>query len=400
MMEERTAHLIRLYFQNAITESQKEELAKRIGELTDEQIQTLLEKAWVDYTPEASIPDDISKNIIGNIFKQPVEEMTENITPVIPIHRRKRWLRLTAAAACILLISAGIYLWPATEKKEIIVKKELPAQRKLEDVNAGGQKAVLVLADGSQILLDSANSGVLAQQGDAQITKRSDGAIAYTINGNSNTGALYNTISTPAGGIYQLVLPDGTKAWLNSLSSIRYPTEFATADRRVQISGEVYFEVAKNPAQPFIVKVNDLTEVKVLGTHFNVNAYKDEAEIKTTLLEGSVNISMGNKNVLLTPGQAANINKQGNIKRINDADLEEAIAWKNGNFLFNSAGLADIMRQVSRWYSLEIVYDGKIPEDRFSGRVSRSVNLSNFLKWMQWSDVHFKLEGEKLIIKP
>jgi transmembrane sensor len=158
--------------------------------------------------------------------------------------------------------------------------------------------------------------------------------------------------------------------------------------------------VAKNPAQPFIVKINDLTEVKVLGTHFNVNAYKDETEIKTTLLEGSVNISMGNKSLLLIPGQAANINKQGSIKRVSDANLEEAIAWKNGNFLFNSAGLSDIMRQVSRWYNLEIVYDGKIPEDRFSGRVSRSVNLSNFLKWMQWSDVHFKLEGEKLIIKP
>jgi transmembrane sensor len=400
MMEERAEYLIRLYFQNAITESQKEELAKRMGELTDEQIQSLLEKAWIDYTPEASIPGDISQNIIGNIFKKPVEEMKENTTPVIPINRRKRWLRLTAAAACVLLIGAGIYIWPATGKKEIVIKKEIPAPRKLEDVNAGGQKAVLVLADGSQIVLDSANNGVLAQQGDAQITKRADGAIAYTINGNSNAGAFYNTISTPAGGIYQLVLPDGTKAWLNSLSSIRYPTEFAAADRRVQISGEVYFEVAKNPAQPFIVKINNLTEVKVLGTHFNVNAYNDEAEIKTTLLEGSVNISMGNKSCLLIPGQAANINKQGNIKRVNDADLEEAVAWKNGNFLFSSAGLPDIMRQVSRWYNLEIVYDGKIPEDRFSGRVSRSVNLSNFLKWMQWSDVHFNLEGEKLIIKP
>lgn len=207
-------------------------------------------------------------------------------------------------------------------------------------------------------------------------------------------------MSTPVGGIYQLILQDGSKVWLNSSSSIRYPTEFTDKERSVEISGEAYFEIVKNAAKPFIVKVNNLAEVKVLGTHFNVNAYTDEAEVKTTLLEGAVNISQGNKSSTLSPGQQAQINQSGFIKRVDNVDLDEAVAWKNGNFLFNSATLPAVLRQAARWYDLEIVYEGKVPPDKFSGQIPRSVNLSSLLKWMQWSDVHFKLEEKKLIIKP
>ncbi|MGC4035763.1 MAG: FecR domain-containing protein [Chitinophagaceae bacterium] len=399
MPADQLEYLIYLYFTNSITDGEKEELLQAMSQLSDEDISRVLEKAWMNYKGDALIPAEVSDNILNSIFhKAAGYDSTGSKTPVVPIKRR--WIKIATAAACVLLIAAGTYFFfPAANKPQAVAKKEIPVKRTVEDVKPGEQKAVLVLADGSQILLDSASNGVLAQQGDAQIIKRADGAIAYNLNGNTNAQALYNTISTPAGGIYQLVLPDGSKAWLNAKSSIRYPTEFSTAERRVQISGEVYFEVAKNAAKPFIVKVNDLAEVRVLGTHFNVNAYQDEAEIKTTLLEGAVNISMGADKCLLIPGQQAKIDKKGKIKRVNDADLDEAVAWKNGSFLFNSSGLEQIFRQVSRWYNLQIVYEGKIPDDKFSGRISRSINLASFLKYLRWSDIHFVLDGDKLIVK-
>ena len=399
MPTERIEYLIELHFSNTITDAEKEELASLVAELSDDHIHLLLETAWLKHTSGVAMPDDISKNIIESILKEETDDEFHHPTPVRKLSNNTRVLRIAVAAACIVIAVTVAWLTMAEEKQPALAKKEIQTPRTLEDVKPGGQKAVLILADGSQVVLDSAANGVLAQQGNAQVIKKGDGSILYAVKGSSGTETLYNTISTPAGGIYQLTLPDGTKAWLNSASSIRYPTEFVTGERRVQISGEVYFEVAKDASKPFIVKINPLAEVKVLGTHFNVNAYDDEADIKTTLLEGSVNISMGNSKSLLTPGQQARINKKGLITRFNDVDLDEAIAWKDGNFLFNSADLPQILRQVARWYNLEIVYEGKIPEDKFSGRVSRAVSLSNFLKWMQWSDVHFRLEGEKLIIK-
>jgi len=401
MFSERLVQLIDLYFSNNITEVEKEELAHEVSQLEDEELQILLKNAWTNHQAQHDIPDEISQKIISFFSEQgiPVTD-NKNVTPVIEIRQNKRWLKTSIAAACILAFVGGsLFLFKPKNVQPIVKNNPAPAKT-IEDIKPGGPKALLILADGSKITLDSASSGVLAQQGNAQVIKLSNGEIKYTINGQTNVPALYNTITTPAGGIYQLILPDGTRAWLNSSSSIRYPTEFASEQRLVQISGEVYFEVVKNPSNPFIVKVNNLTEVKVLGTHFNVNAYDDEVEIKTTLLEGSVNITRGNSKCLLIPGQQAKISKNGVIRRIDHADLDEAVAWKNGYFLFNSAGLPDILRQAARWYNLDIVYESSIPPDKFSGQIPRSVNLSSFLKWMKWSDVHFKLDGEKLVIKP
>ncbi|MCW3116393.1 MAG: anti-FecI sigma factor, FecR, partial [Chitinophagaceae bacterium] len=313
---------------------------------------------------------------------------------------RRIWWRIATAAACIAAVITGFYFWSRPAEKTAVAQNKAPQKHLIEDVKPGGQKALLVLADGTRIVLDSASTGLLAQQGNAQVIKLPNGEISYNNNGHADLGLFYNIMSTPAGGMYQLILPDRTKVWLNSSSSIRYPAEFTARERRVQITGEAYFEVAKNAGRPFIVEVNNLAEIKVTGTHFNVNAYKDEAEIKTTLLEGSVHVSQGNNRCLLVPGQQAKINKDGFIKRMDGVDLEEAVAWKNGNFLFNSAGLPAVLRQAARWYDLEVEYEGEIPTDKFSGQIPRSVNLSSFLKWMQWSDVHFKLEGKKLIIKP
>ena len=399
MSSKRIEYLVELYFSNNIADIQKEELANWVIQLTDEEIHLLLEKGWINHEPDTHMPNDISDKIITS-FLSPEITQQPNTTqaPVLKIEHKKKWWRIVAAACVLAFISLTIF-WLQPSENKVIAKKTVPQKQLDNDVKPGGQKALLTLADGTQIVLDSASSGLLAQQGNAQIIKLPNGEIAYNSNGKADVGLLYNTMSTPAGGIYQLILPDGSKVWLNSSSSIRYPTEFTGKERRVEISGEAYFEVAKNAAKPFIVKVNNLAEVKVLGTHFNVNAYSDEAEVKTTLLEGAVNISQGNKSSTLSPGQQAQINQSGFIKRVDNVDLDEAVAWKNGNFLFNSATLPAVLRQAARWYDLDVVYEGKVPTDKFSGQIPRWVNLSSLLKWMQWSDVHFKLEGKKIIIK-
>lgn len=400
MTSKRVDYLVALYFNNNITKIQKEELASLVAQSSDEEIQKLLEEAWANHVPGTFMPDDMSDEIIASFFKE--ENSGDQIEDVIPhVNNRQRlnWRKVIAAAACILAFITVARFWTDHPKKIPVVKKDFPQKPLINDVQPGGQKALLILADGTQIILDSASSGLLAQQGNAQVKKLANGEISYSTNGHAATEFLFNTMSTPMGGMYQLILPDQTKVWLNSASTIRYPTEFITSERRVQVTGEAYFEVAKDASKPFIVMVNDLTELKVLGTHFNVNAYDDEDEIKTTLIEGSVNVTRGNNSSVLKPGQQAQISKTGTIKRIYDIDIEEAVAWKNGNFLFNSAGLPAVLRQAARWYSLDVVYEGKIPDDKFSGQIPRSASLSSLLKWMQWSDVHFKLEGKKLIIK-
>ena len=399
MPSKKIEYLVELYFSNNITDIQKEELANYVLQLNDEEIHILLEKGWVNYVPDTNMPDELSDKILASFLSPEIaQQLNTTQAPVLKIDHKKKWWQI-AAAACVLAFISMVIFWLGPTENKAIAKKIVPQKQVINDIQPGGQKALLTLADGTQIVLDSASSGLIAQQGNAQITKLPNGEIAYKSNGKAEASLIYNTMSTPAGGIYQLILPDGSKVWLNSSSSIRYPTAFIDKERRVEISGEVYFEVAKNAAKPFIVKVNNLTEIKVLGTHFNVNAYSDEAEVKTTLLEGAVNISQGNKSSTLSPGQQAQINQSGIIKRVDNVDLDEAVAWKNGNFLFNSAALPAVLRQAARWYNLEVVYEGKVPTDKFSGQIPRSVSLSSLLKWMQWSDVHFKLEDKKLTIK-
>jgi len=402
MHDDNIENLIKLYFSNTITEIQKEQLIDWIVQSSDKQIGMQLEKVWTDYKPDTRMPDDVSDKLIASFFKTEIPQAkVKKVAPIINIHHYEiKWWQIATAAACIIIFITGAYFWPLTVKNNSVAKSKVQKRTILNDIKPGGQKALLTLADGTQIMLDSASTGVLAQQGNTRIVKLSNGKITYNTNGMAANEILYNTMATPMGGMYQLILPDGSKVWLNAASSIRYPTEFGGKERRVQITGEAYFEVAKNAALPFIVKINNDAEIKVLGTHFNVNAYDDETEIKTTLLEGAVKISQHNNTSSLKPGQQAQINKIGSIKIINNADLEEAVAWQKGNFQFNSANLPAVLQQAAKWYNLEIEYQGKITTDKFTGKISRSVGLSSFLKWMQWSDVHFKIEGKKLIVLP
>jgi transmembrane sensor len=399
MALKRIEYLVGLFFDNTITTIEKEELAASVDRLSDQQLKQLLESAWWAQAADTPLPADISGKIIGLVTRAdgPKEPAETAVVIRRSFHSTTTWK--WPAAACLLFPILAVVFWPAGSKPKVPVSITARQVAPAGDVLPGSRKALLVLADGSQILLDSASSGVLAQQGKVQINKLSNGEIVYTNNGDATGELLYNTMSTPTGGIYQLVLPDETKVWLNSASSIRYPIAFGPGERRVSITGEAYFEVAKNALSPFIVTINNNAEVRVLGTHFNVNAYTDESTINTTLLEGAVQVTKGATSTSLTPGQQAQIDQQGGIKRLRGVDLEETLAWKNGNFLFNSAGLPQVLRQAARWYSLEVAYEGKVPEDKFSGQISRSANLSSLLKWMQWSDVHFTLQGRKLIIK-
>jgi len=274
------------------------------------------------------------------------------------------------------------------------------------DVAPGGNKATLTLSNGKQISLTNARNGNIAQQAGMQVNKTNNGQIVYLVNtaqglatNNSKTAeVVYNTIETPKGGQYTLKLSDGTLAVLDAASSIKYPVSFDGNERRVEITGQVYFEVTHNRAKPFRVMVEGQT-VEDLGTHFNINAYSDEPAIVTTLVEGSV---MVNKGTLLKPGQEA-INTNNNIV-VRKANIGEAIAWKNGLFRFDQTGLKTLMRQVSRWYDLDVVYEGNVVNDEFDGQIPRNVNLTQMLKILQSNQVHYQIEnkGNKkiLIIKP
>jgi transmembrane sensor len=355
-----------------------------------------LERLWdTAKTKPYNLPDEIWDQNMAELRKQVGQPVK-----VIFMKRFRKLYRMTAAAIVIILLSAGIYFYLAgrNTQQQIAV---VGVQAVKKDVFPGTNKAVLTLANGSSIILNDAENGVLTEQGNTQVQKVEAGQLVYNASDIKSKEILYNRISTPRSGQYQVVLPDGTKVFLNSASSIRFPTAFIGKKREVDISGEVYFEVAKNAAMPFKVNINGgEAAVEVLGTHFNVNAYADEAVVKTTLLEGAVKVTKGNATGLLKPGQQAQFDKKDKIEIINDADIELAVAWKNGFFLLKNADIPSMMRQISRWYDVDIVYKGKIPDRKFGCSISRTVNLSNMLQALEASNVHCKVEGRKLIVLP
>lgn len=303
------------------------------------------------------------------------------------------------AAAAIILITLGIGAYFITGKNN---QKALPAIA-LQDRVPGGNKAVLTLANGKQIVLDEAGKGEIAQQPGISISNTPEGQIVYTVTGETASAeneipGRSNTISTPKGGQYQVVLSDGTKVWLNSASAISYPSTFSTQQRLVELRGEAYFEVAKNAKVPFRVKTAVQT-VEVLGTHFNINAYDDEPLMKTTLLEGSVSVSAGGEQQMLVPGQQARVNKKGTTIQVgDDVNPDKIVAWKNGVFSFEHDDLKSVMRQISRWYDVDVVYTGPVPEDKFLGEISRNSKLSEVLKILELNNVRFKISGKVITV--
>lgn len=301
-------------------------------------------------------------------------------------------------AACVLLVSGTTLLLYPRYKSNFAAKKLKRATAQIL-VQPGSNKATLTLSDGSSIDLDDSKAGTLCKQGTVTVGKREDGSLVYQSSGSQNAVALYNTITTPKGGQYQLVLSDGTRVWLNAASALKYPATFNGSDRKVELTGEAYFEVAKNKNMPFKVSLNSMS-IEVLGTHFNVNAYADEPEVTTTLLEGAVKLTNASGQSTLNPGQQATFGEQNKFK-IREVNTDEAIAWKNGYFIFDNENIQHIMRKISRWYDVDIDYAGRVDEGDFGGTTSRSSSISGILKSLELTGtVHFKVQGRRITVMP
>lgn len=308
------------------------------------------------------------------------------------------WKRVSSAAAIIMTVGLCYYSFRSEHMTVSTIAR-------IQDVSPGANKAVLTLANGKKISITDAKDGELARQSGISIKKTADGQLVYTADGSDPVGKnpIYNTIETPRGGQYQVILPDGTKVWLNAASSIKFPTTFSgLANRKVELNGEAYLEVAKNKAFPFIVKTAE-QEVEVLGTHFNVNSYNDEEAIKTTLLEGAVLVHLnkndpGQKEIRLVPGQQSAVYKAG-AATVAVVDVNDAIAWKKGYFEFTNENVYQIMRKVARWYDVQVIYEGDIPLSTMEGTMSRFQNVSKILDIMQSTGLlKFKIEGRKIYV--
>ena len=322
--------------------------------------------------------------------------------PIVPLYHRL-WFRISAAAAVVFFISVTALYFLRQDNDRVTAQAQNSSQL-MEDIPPGTNNAVLTFDNGTKIVLDSAANGTLAQQGGIKVLKI-NGQIAYDKTENANLQALpvYSTITTARGNQYQVVLADGSKVWLNAASSIRFPSYFKGNERKVEITGEAYFEVAKDAARPFRVEFNNQSgqkgEIEVLGTHFNVNAYPEEEDVKTTLIEGSVKIKRGSNTQMLAPGQQARVTPD-DITLKNDVVLSQVMAWKDGFFVFDDSDIKMIMRQVARWYDVEVNFEGKILSEGFTGKVSRDVPLAKFLKVLELNDVNVKTAGRKITIAP
>ncbi|RYY00999.1 MAG: DUF4974 domain-containing protein [Gammaproteobacteria bacterium] len=311
------------------------------------------------------------------------------------------WFRIAAAACIFLVFCLGTYLLK-NEKKDL-VSNSVDVLIVVKDTLApGSDKAVLTLSNGRKINLDNSQSGLLATEGAARIKKTDNGRVIYESSSDvaQSTEISYNTLSTPRGGKYDLTLSDGTKVWLNAASSIRYPSVFSGTSREVEITGEAYLEVQHDASRPFrVIAAGQLIED--IGTAFNVNTYDDEPVLKTTLIEGSIKITSKSQAAILKPGEQALMSNNGQTFQVKrDVDVEEAIAWHRGFFSFYDADIKTVMRQLARWYDVDISYEGAVPQRRFSGKIYRNISALKVADLLSYKQIHFRIEGRRIVVMP
>jgi transmembrane sensor len=317
----------------------------------------------------------------------------------VPAPTRRRRQLWAALLACVVVLVAGVegyWGWQHQAAPTVVQRPARPVAPVA--LHPGRNQAVLTLADGSTVLLDQARQGLLARQGGSQVQKTADGQLRYAA-GAASTAPLYNMVATPRGGQYQLTLPDGSQVWLNAASSLRFPVAFTGAERRVELTGEAYFEVAKDARHPFKVAARG-AEVTVLGTHFDVQAYDDEPALTATLLEGAVRLDLGAQQALLRPGQQARPRPDGTIQ-VRAVDVQHAVAWKNGYFVFNDEPIEAIMRQVARWYDVDVRCQGLLANKDFNGKISRYKDAADVLRVLELTGaVHFTTESRRITVQP
>lgn len=397
MNEPRITYLFYRHFEGSSTPEEKQELAELMQDpIHKEDIMDLMEKAWQSYSHiDPVFSEEKSKQLLDTVLNHQIPEETDFSGVQIP---KLSFWKSIVAAAMVLIISGFAFYFHNQSVYEISETVE-------NDILPGVNKASLALGNDKLILLEDAPNGIVAKHKGASVIKVIDGHISYQSENQRFTDTpTFHQLQTTRGGQYKLTLPDGSKVWLNAASSIKFPVQFSEEARKIEVTGEVYLEVNKSlrkngQLRPFWVKAND-TEIEVLGTQFNINAYKEGDQTRTTLVEGSVKVRKGNSEELLQPGQEALVSGTSGTIQVLEVDTDLVIAWKNGYFQFDQTPLKDVMQQLSNWYDVDIVYEGAIPNRSFSGEISRNTTLSQVLEILSISKIHFNQTDKKIIIKP
>lgn len=398
-MNEQLQHIRALFeklIRGTITAPEREELSELVETFPNDDIVSVLEAIAVDTPAESDFGGEDWEPAIQSIVKHGAEKKP---APVRRMWYRTGWVKY-AAVIIVLVISAVLIV------KNRHIKEQDKVAKVQEDVLPGKEGATLTQADGTIIKLDSLGDGIVSLQGGRQASII-NGRLVYNQASNATSVVGLNTVTTPYGRQFQVVLPDGTAVWLNSGSSIRFPSAFTGSEREVVVTGEAYLEVVQNTAMPFRVNVNDKVKIAVLGTHFNVNAYDNEQAITTTLLEGRVKVEgqSSDQAVVLKPLQQAAVateaGKNGTltVRTVNAATIHKVVAWKNGLFDFEGASLAEVMRQLERWYDIQVVYEQGMPNVELEGEMTKGVTLNGLLTVLRELGVHCRLDGRKLIVQ-
>jgi ferric-dicitrate binding protein FerR (iron transport regulator) len=391
-MSNRLKELFKRFLDNDILPEERKELMGMALEtgLQDE-LKQVIKDAWQQTGEDEDITDAKAEELMQRIFAANPESNGK----LVPIGRRTWWRSIAAAAAIVTVIGAAAYyaaIHKSGKPAAAVKVPELPADIKSPQTN----RATITMAGGKTVYLDSAVNGTLAVQGNVQLIRLDDGEIAYR---GSDEELIYNTLTNPRGSkVINMTLSDGSRVWLNAGSSVTYPVAFIGKERKVSITGEAYFEVTHDMVKPFTVSKGDL-QVQVLGTRFNINAYDDESDTRITLLQGSVKVKQGKNEGMLQPGQQAEVASA--IKITSNIDVEQVMAWKNGLFVFDRADIRDVMRQLARWYDLDVHYTGDIPKGKFKGEISKDLSVSQVLNGLTATRIHFTMEGgNKITILP
>jgi transmembrane sensor len=402
MEKEILIFLLQKHVAGTLTEDEKTELAAFVNrKQSKEAVVAALEDLILEHESTEDYDEKRFIPLITGILKADTatESDEEKTDPdAVKTSRQKSGRKRTWWMIAALAIVAASSLYFYFHRQFVESGPENNNKPVQNDASPGGNKAVLTISDGSTFALDSISSGFITQQGNVQLVKTNHNELKYNISGDINDAILFNTVSTPRGGQYTILLSDGSRVKLNSSSSITYPVRFTGTERNVTITGEAYFEITHNASMPFKVRVYDM-EVEVQGTQFNINAYTDEPAMKTTLLRGSLKLSKNSTKRILQPMQQGQFDNEGNYTLEKDIDVNEVIAWKDGLFEFSNTELKTVMRELGRWYDVDIIYEVGSPVDQpVSCEIKRNVNLSEVLKLLQKNDIRCRIEEKTLFV--
>ncbi len=386
MTDEQIHNLFRKYYDKTASEKERQELFHWVA--NDENREKVEGYLQMYYNEEFDAVANTIPEIDPHVILQRIHSVqsSNEISP-----KKMRWIKPFTIAASVLMV-LGAYLFYQNRGEQSLIGSTIAY-----DIPAGGNRAILTLSDGNKVILDSLSEGTAINEGNIRIIKSSDGQVTYSVNTKGSHRGSYNTIETPIGGFYQIHLPDGTRVWLNALSSLKFPTSFPSDIRQVQLRGEAYFEVAKDKAKPFVVDVNDM-QVKVLGTHFNINSYTPRSAIYTTVLEGAVAVSKADQSKTVLPGQQLQYNGANTMHVANEVDVTQVTAWKEGYFSKKAISLKDLMEEVSRWYGVKVIYSEPIQAE-FVAKLPKDISLKELITLLELTgEVKFDLNLKTLKI--